>query len=162
MDDYVDVTMCFFGGKPLPRYPGWFSANFLATTFFLVGPPPARSSNLVGFWPILGLWHLDKFQAGAENTKTQFPGARGTFMGNRFYHAFRDGFPQRSRESLFFARTPTGRNYRFSGGFGPFWPISKCPRLKAAQNPTGLLFPAGGGPTEKKVVTEKVAETHPG
>ena len=70
----------FTGAKMLPRYLGWFFATFWGNTFFLVGPPPAGNSDLVGFWPILGLWHLKKFRAQAENTKTQFPGARGTFM----------------------------------------------------------------------------------
>ena len=36
----------------------------------------------MGFRPILGLWHLEKFRAQAENTKTQFPGAGGTLGGN--------------------------------------------------------------------------------
>ena len=66
----------FMGGKMLPRYPGWFPANFPG--FFFVGPPPAGNGSLVGVWLILGLWSLEKFQGRAENTKTQFPGARGT------------------------------------------------------------------------------------
>ena len=45
---------------------------------------------------------------------------------------------------------------------GPFWPISKCPRLKTAQTTTKSPFSTGGGPTEKKDVAEEVAEDHPG
>ena len=47
----------------------------------MVGPPLAGNSRLVGFWPILGLWHSVKFWAWAETTNTQFPSARGTFGG---------------------------------------------------------------------------------
>ena len=43
--------------------------------FFLVGPPPVGNGDLVVFRPVLGLGHLQKFRAQAENTKMQFPGA---------------------------------------------------------------------------------------
>ena len=58
---------------------GMVSATFLGTNCFLVGPPPAGNSDLAVLWPILGLWHVEKFRAWAKNTKTQFPGARATF-----------------------------------------------------------------------------------
>ena len=57
------------------------SRNFLGNKSFSVRPPLAGNSYLVVFGPILGLWHLDKLRAQAENTKTQFPGARGTCGG---------------------------------------------------------------------------------
>ena len=37
----------------------------------------AGNGDLVGVWPVLGLGHLEKFRAWAENRKTQYPGARG-------------------------------------------------------------------------------------
>ena len=37
--------------------------------------------------------------------------------------------------------------------------LSKCPGPRTGQNPTKSPFPTGGGPTEKKVVPEKVAES---
>ena len=59
---------------------GRFSANF-SGTFFSVGPPAAGNGDSEVFWPFLGVWHLEKFRAWAENTKTQFPGGGGTFGG---------------------------------------------------------------------------------
>ena len=62
-------------------------------------------------------------------------------------------------------RTSHGAPWRHHGPFlaflGHFWPqnFSKCP---SGQNTSKLPIPAGGGPTEKKVVPEKVAEKHPG
>ena len=49
--------------KMLPLYPGWFSTTFSGTTFFSVGPPPVGNGE------------------NTENTKMQFPSARGTFGG---------------------------------------------------------------------------------
>ena len=40
--------------KMVPRYAEWFPAIFSGTTFFLVGPPPVRNGDLVGFGPDLG------------------------------------------------------------------------------------------------------------
>ena len=54
---------------------GMVFRNFRAI-LFLVGPPPVRNGDLVVFWPILGLAHLAKLQARAENIKPQCPGAR--------------------------------------------------------------------------------------
>ena len=76
MDDYVGVTMCFFWGD-VTKLSRMVSRKFLEKYFSLVGTPPARNGDLVGVWPILGLWHLEEFRARAENTKPQFPGARG-------------------------------------------------------------------------------------
>ena len=64
--------------KKLPRYPGQFPATF----FFLSDPHVVGNSDLPGVLPVLGRGHLDKFRARAENRKTQFPGARGTFGGD--------------------------------------------------------------------------------
>ena len=40
--------------------------------------------------------------------------------------------------------------------------FSTCPRPRTGQHTTKSPFPTGGGPTEKKVVPQKVAENHPG
>ena len=61
-------------------------------------------------------------------------------------------------------QTSHGAPWRHHGPFlaflGHFWPqnFSKCP---GGQNTSKSPIPAGGGPTEKKVVPEKVAEKHP-
>ena len=65
--------------KNVTALSGMVFRNFCGTNFFLVGPPPVGNGDLVVFWPVLGLGHLEKFRARAENRKTQFPGARGTF-----------------------------------------------------------------------------------
>ena len=51
--------------------------NCLGTILFSVRPPPFGNGDSVAFWPVLGLGHLETFQARAENGKTQFSGARG-------------------------------------------------------------------------------------
>ena len=61
---------------------GWVSAHFSGRTFLPVRPPPAGDSNLVGFGPILGLWHVEKFRARAENTKRNFP-MLGALVGGK-------------------------------------------------------------------------------
>ena len=47
--------------KMLPRYPGWFSADFLGENFFWVGPPQAGN---LGVWPFSGFfgpfWTISK------------------------------------------------------------------------------------------------------
>ena len=42
------------GKELLPRYPGWFSATFMATTFFPVRLPPSRNSGTRALVEILG------------------------------------------------------------------------------------------------------------
>ena len=128
----------FFGeGGVLPRHPGWGSATFLATTFFDVGSPPAGNGNLVGFWPILGLWHLEKFRAQAENTKTQFPGVRRTFMGGEMVPRHPGWFSTTfSRKSVFFGGTPTGQEWQFSGGLAHF---GSFPSARGSKRPKKTL-----------------------
>ena len=108
--------------KMLPRYPGWFSATFLGTTFFRSDPHAVGNGDLVGFWPVLGLGHLQRFRARAENRKTQFPGARGPETGQKNYHAIRDGCPQLSYSLRFERSDPHGRENAKYKDFGPFWP----------------------------------------
>ena len=126
----------------------------MGTTFFSVGPPPVGNSDLLGFWPVLGLGHLEIFQARAKNRKTQFPGARGPETEKESYHAVRDGCPLLS-SSLSFDRPDShrreGAKYE---DFGPFWP-----RTALGRNPgTGPKaerrnFLALGVPKSKKKVT---------
>ena len=80
--------------------------------FFLLGPPPAGNSDLVAIWPILAtiLAHLDEIQAPAENTKTPFPDARGTFVENKRYHAIRDGFAHFLGKDFFWVGPPPAGN----------------------------------------------------
>ena len=58
---------------------GLVTHKFIGNRLFSVGPLPAGNRGSVVFWPIVGLWHLEKFRARAENKKTQSPGAPGTF-----------------------------------------------------------------------------------
>ena len=55
-------------GKNVTKLSGMVFHNF--GMVLLVGPPPVRNGNLVGFWPILGRGHLEKFRALAKNRKT--------------------------------------------------------------------------------------------
>ena len=114
-----------------PRYPGWFSATFSGTTFFSVGPPPVGNGDLVVFWPVLGGGHLGKFRARAENRKTQFPGARGTFGS-------KTGCPKGFSEKRWSQRV-------IYWGCGPFWAVG--PRSK----PEKRDFPELGALLEKTV-----------
>ena len=91
----------------LPRYPGWFSANLSGTTFFSVGPPAVGNGDLLAFWPVLALG-TEKFWARVENTKVQFPGARGTFFGEKS-----------SRPKIF---SPKLRNFVLHFAFWPTGP----------------------------------------
>ena len=55
-------------------------ASFLHFVFWPTGPPGreiAKYRVSRPFWPRAAPWHWQKFRA--ENRKTQFPGARGTF-----------------------------------------------------------------------------------
>ena len=63
------------------------SRNFLGNNFLFGWTPTGRSEtmiygDLVVFWPVLDLGHLEKFRAWAKNRKTQFSGARSTFGEN--------------------------------------------------------------------------------
>ena len=119
MDDYVGVTTCFFWGGGVTTLSGMVSRNFLGNDFFLVGPPPAGNSNLVVFGPILGLWHLGKFRARAENRKTQFPGASGTSMGKNVTTLSGMVFRNLLGKDFFLVGPPPAGNGKLVG----VWPI---------------------------------------
>ena len=75
--------------------------------FFSFGPPPVGNGDLVVFWPVLSLGHLEKFRPRRKTPETQFPGARGPEMeGKKGYHSIRDGVPLLYREQLFFQSDP--------------------------------------------------------
>ena len=67
------------GKKNVTTLSGMVFRNFRGNKLFSVGPPLVGNGDLVVFEPVLGLGHIKKFRAQAENRKTQFPGARGTF-----------------------------------------------------------------------------------
>ena len=124
----------------LPRYPGWFSATFWGTTFFSVGPPPVGNGDLVVCWPVLGLGHVEKLRARAENIKTQFPGARA---------------PETEKENL--PRDPRWLSATFF--HFPFWPTGPAGvgnfgtqrnpgrglKTEKKRNFSVLVVPKGGG-----------------
>ena len=74
--------------------------HFLETNLFLVGPPAFGNGDLVGFWPVLGLGHLEKSGPGSKTEKhnsavlgvllaekmlPHYPGwFSGTFSGTTF------------------------------------------------------------------------------
>ena len=104
---------------------GMVIRNFLGSTFFSDGPPPVRNGGLVVFWPVLGLGHLEKLRARAENRKMRFPGARGTFLGGnpaqkllpkiaQLFYVFRFPFPRGGKS----------RNTGFLGHFGLGQPLA--------------------------------------
>ena len=101
--------------------------NCLGNNFFLVGPPPVGNGDLVGFWPILGRGHLEKFRAWAKNRKTQFPGARGPETEQKITTP--SGMVVRKFLAVYVLtdRTPTGgktRNTRILGHFGLGRPLA--------------------------------------
>ena len=110
--------------KMSPRWPGdRFPHLSREGLCFSVGPPPAGSSDLVGFGPIWGLWHREKFRARAENIKTQFPSVGAFFLGGNtatqkisprnfaFFYILYFGQPDPHRQEI--------AKY---WGFGTFWP----------------------------------------
>ena len=105
----------------LPRYPGWFSTNFLVTTFFRSDPHVVGNGDLVGFWPVLGVGHLEKFWARTKNRETQSPDARGPKTGGGSYHAIRDGCAQLFYILRFDRPDPHGRENAKYEDFVPFW-----------------------------------------
>ena len=94
--------------------------NFLGNNFFFGRTPTVGNGDLVIFWPVLGLGPSEKFWAWGENTRTQVPGASGTFGGGKCYQAIRDGFLQLSWERLF---SPAGPPLVGNSDLVGFWPI---------------------------------------
>ena len=91
--------------------------------FFRSDPQVVAKGDLVGFCPVLGRGHLEKFRALVKNGKTRFPGPRGTFGGgNRPPQKFLPKIAHLFYNLRFGRPDPQGREiakYRFSG---PFWP----------------------------------------
>ena len=84
-------------------------SNFLGSGLFLVGPPPAGNSNLVGFWHILGLWIREIPGPGEKHENTiswcQEHFCRGENVTTLFGMVFRNFLGG----DFFFGRTRTGR-----------------------------------------------------
>ena len=106
-----------------PRYPGDGSPQLSREQlFFRSDPHVVGSGDFVGFGPVLGLGHLEKFRAWAENRKTNFPGAEGPETEKKSYHAIRDGCPQLFYSLRFGRQDPHGREIAKYGHLRPFWP----------------------------------------
>ena len=61
-------------GEHVTRLPGMVFRNFLVgKTFFLVGPPPAGDSDLVGVWPALARLQVPETQHGPNPTEAPLP-----------------------------------------------------------------------------------------
>ena len=55
----------FYGEKKITTLPKMVFRNFLGTDFFfLVGPPPAGNSDLVGCWPLLAHFQVPEAKTG--------------------------------------------------------------------------------------------------
>ena len=77
------------------------------------------------FWPVMGGGHLGKFRARAENRKTRFPGARGTFgEKNRPPQKFLPKSAQLFYILRFDRPDPQGQEIAKYWVFRPFWPRS--------------------------------------
>ena len=139
----------------LPRYLGLVSATFPGLNFVSVGPPPAGNSDLVGFWPIWSLWHLEKFRARAGNTKTQLPGAQG-ILGEKSGRpkGLSSKFCKNNSVYVLANRTPTGgksRNTRFLAHLASdsLWHVQKFhPENRKMQFPSARST-SGTRPPEK-------------
>ena len=98
-----------------------FPQLFRKQLFF--GSDVIGNGDLLGFWPVLGRGHVEKFKARAKNRKTQFPGGRGTFgeqirPPQRFLPEIAQLF-----YILHFGRPdPQGRKIAKYGVSRPFWP----------------------------------------
>ena len=105
----------------LRRYPGWVSATFSGTKKNRSDPQVVGNGDVLGFWHVLGRGHFKKFRAGAENRKTQFPGAEGTFGVK--VRPLQKNLPELRSFFTFCVlaeRTPTGRKSKNTGFLGPF------------------------------------------
>ena len=116
------------------------------------------------FWPVLGGGHLVKFRARAENRKTQFPGARGTFgEKNRPPQKFLPKSVQLFYILRFDRPDPQGQEIAKYWGFRPFGlgqPLGTSrnsgPKTKKRDFPElGALL--GKQPDTPKVLPEKRA-----
>ena len=102
--------------------------NFLGNKFFFRSDPHVvGNGDLLGFWPVLGRGHSEKFRARAENRKTQFPGDRGPETEKKVTTL--SGMVVRSFLSVYVLahRTPKGgksRNAGILGRLGPGRPLA--------------------------------------
>ena len=130
--------------------------NFLGNNFFFRSDPQVvAKGDLLGFWPILGRGHLEKFRARAKNRKTQFPGARGTFGGKNV--ATLAGMVFRNS---FFRSDPHRLNTVIWWYFGPFWAWGTLrnsgprPKTEKTQFPGARGTLGGENPPPQKFLPE--------
>ena len=94
--------------------------------FFRSDPQVAAKGDLLGFWPVLGRGHLEKFRARVKNGKTRFPGARGTFGGkNRPPHKFLGKIAHLFYILRFDRPGPRGGKSQNTGDLVVFWVWTK-------------------------------------
>ena len=95
---------------------------------FRSDPQVVAKGGLLGFWPVPGRGHWDKFRTRVGNRKTQFPGARGTFGGEiRVPQKFLPEIAQLFYILRFGRPDPHGRKiakYCISGTFGLGQPLA--------------------------------------
>ena len=81
----------------------------------------AAKGDLLGFWPVSGRGHLEKFRARVKNGKRDFPDL-GALLGEKFVHP--KSFSQNLRNFFTFCvlvdRTPRGGKSQNTGFLGPF------------------------------------------
>ena len=75
--------------------------------------------DLLGFWPVLGRGHLEKFRAQVKNGKSQFPDARGPEIKKKVTTL--SGMVVR-KFFKFCVSTDQGREIAKYGFSRPFWP----------------------------------------
>ena len=89
--------------------------------FFRSDPQVVAKGDLLGFWPVLGRGHLEKFRARVKNGKPRFPGARGTFGGKiRLPQKFLPEIAQLFLRQVLADWTPRGGKSQNTGFLGPF------------------------------------------
>ena len=90
--------------------------NFVRDNLFFARTPTGQKRWFSGILARFGLGHEEKFRDWAENTKMQFPGARGTFGGK-----FQKFLPEIALFFIFYVladRTPRGGKSRNTGFLG--------------------------------------------
>ena len=142
------------------RYSTVFCPSTMAT-----GPPTAPHGGTTArfwhFWAIFGPRISPSARVAKIPVNRRFRPGGVRPKKKLFPRKLRKSLPDSVVTFFFGFGTPSDNHGPFLALLGHFWPqnFSKCP---GGQNTSKSPIPAGGGPTEKKVVTEKVAEKPPG
>ena len=95
--------------------------------FVRLEPHVVGNGDLLGFGPVLGRGHLEKFRAQAKNRKTQFPDARGPKTEKKVSTLFGIVVRNFLTFTVLTDRSPTGgktRSTRILGHFGLGGPLA--------------------------------------